>query len=78
MYDPGNVYLIGFALTFFLAAVTMFAAKIAVEKRGEITPLTMSHISYTASAGAALVAAGIAKITLFADYYNEHSIYMPA
>jgi len=78
MHDPGNVYLIGFAFTFFVAALTMLAAKVSVEKRGENTPLTMNHIRYTASAGAALVAAGVAKVTLFADFYKEHSIYMPA
>lgn len=78
MHDPGNVYLIGFAFAFIMAAVTMFFAKRAVEKRGEKTPLTMKHIGYAASAGAVLVMSGIAKITVFAEFYNTHSIYMPA
>ena len=77
MHDPGNVYLIGFALSFFLAAATMWFAKRSMTKRGEYTPLTMDHIKYTASAGAVLVAAGITKITVFADYYATHSMYAP-
>ncbi|MFC1672887.1 hypothetical protein ACFL12_01930 [Pseudomonadota bacterium] len=77
MHDPGNVYLIGFAFAFILAAVTMFFAKRAVEKRGEQTPLTMKHIGYTASAAGVLIMGGIAKITVFAEFYNANSIYMP-
>lgn len=77
MYDPGNVYLVGFALSFIVAAITMLFAKKALDKRGETTPLTMAHIRYTATAGAVLIAAGITKITVFAEFYAIHSMYNP-
>ncbi|PCI41125.1 MAG: hypothetical protein COB46_04875 [Rhodospirillaceae bacterium] len=77
MYDPGNAYLVGFAFSFIVAAITMLFAKKALDKRGEKTPLTMAHIRYTATAGAVLVAAGITKITVFAEFYATHSMYNP-
>ena len=78
MHDPGNVYLIGYAFIFALAGVTMFFAKRAISKRGEITKLTNTPIIACASATAILVAAGVAKVTIFADFSAKHSIYTPA
>jgi len=77
MYDPGNVYVLGYALLFLLAAVTLYFAKRALKKRGEATKLTMTPIIACASMALLLVVAGVAKITLFADFYNAHSIYTP-
>jgi len=77
MYDPGNVYLIGFALLLLLAAATMFFAKRDLNKRSEPTKLTNTPIIACVSMAALLVMAGVVKVTVFADYYNEHSIYMP-
>lgn len=78
MHDPGNVYLIGYAAIFALAGLTMFFAKRAINNRGEATKFTNTPIIACASASAVLVAAGVAKVTIFADFYNKYSIYTPA
>lgn len=77
MYDPGNVYLIGYALMFALAAVTLYFAKRNLENRGEKTRLSMKHIKGCASAAGILAMAGVAKVTVFADFYATHSLYNP-
>ena len=78
MHDPGNVYLIGYAFIFALVGITMFFAKRAINKRGEATKLTNTPIIACASATAILIAAGVVKVTVFADFYTKHSIYTPA
>ncbi|MFC1673740.1 hypothetical protein ACFL12_06275 [Pseudomonadota bacterium] len=77
MYDPGNVYLIGYALMFALAAVTLYFAKRALDSRGEKTRLTMKHVKACASAAGIMAMAGVAKVTVFADFYATHSLYNP-
>ena len=77
MHDPGNVYLLGFALLLLLVAVTLFFAKRDLNKRLEPTKLTNTPIIACVSVAALLVMAGVVKVTVFADYYNTHSIYMP-
>jgi len=78
MYDPGNVYLIGYVFLLMLVAVTLFFAKRALNKRGEETKLTNTPIIACVAVAALLIGAGVAKVTVFADYYNTHSIYVPA
>jgi len=78
MYDPGMVYLIGYALMFAVAGVTLFFAKRAVEKRGEVSALTSKHINACWSAVGLLAIAGIVKVTVFADFYAAYSLYTPA
>ena len=78
MHDPGMVYLIGYAAMFAVAALTLFFAKRAVEKRGEVSKLTAKHIGACWSAMGLLTVAGIIKVTVFADFYATHSIYTPA
>ena len=78
MHDPGMVYLIGYAAMFAVAAVTLFFAKRAVEKRGEVSKLTSKHINACWSAMGLLTAAGIIKVTVFAEFYATHSMYTPA
>lgn len=78
MHDPGMVYLIGFAAMFAMAAVTLFFAKRAVEKRGEASKLSSKHINACWSAMGLLTAAGVIKVTVFAEFYAQHSIYTPA
>ena len=77
MYDPGNLYLIGYALMFALAAVTLYFAKRSLEKRGEASKLSMKHIKGCAAAASVLTMAGVAKVTVFADFYATHSLYNP-
>lgn len=77
MHDPGNVYLLGYAALFALVAVTLYFAKLALNKRGEATRLTMKPIIALATASVLFIMAGVAKVTVFADYYNANSIYMP-
>jgi hypothetical protein len=78
MHDPGNVYLIGYAFLFVLVGTTLYFAKRALKGRGETTQLTTTPIIACASVAAALIGAGLAKVTVFADYYTTHSIYTPA
>ena len=78
MHDPGMVYLIGYAAMFAMAALTLFFAKRAVENRGEVSKLTAKHIGACWSAVGLLTAAGIIKVTVFADFYATHSMYTPA
>jgi len=78
MHDPGMVYLIGYAAMFAMAAVTLFFAKRAVEKRGEVSKLSAKHIKVCWSAASVLTAAGIIKVTVFAEFYATHSMYTPA
>ena len=78
MHDPGNVYLLGFASLLLLVAVTLFFAKRDLNNRLEPTKLTNTPIIACVSVAALLVVAGVVKVTLFAEYYNTHSIYMPA
>jgi len=78
MHDPGNVYLIGYAFLFALVGITLYFAKRALDQRGENTKLTNTPIIACASAAAVLVCAGVAKVTVFANFYTTYSIYTPA
>lgn len=79
MHDPGMVYIFGFAAMLAAAAITMFFAKRALDKRpNERKKMTMKPI-YACSAGSsALMAAAVIKLTVFADFYNTYSMYAPA
>jgi len=78
MHDPGMLYLYGYIAMFAVAAITLHFAKNAVEARGEVSKLSSKHINGLWSAAGVLTAAGVVKLTIFADFYATHSMYTPA
>jgi len=78
MHDPGMVYIFGFAAMLAGVAITLFFAKRSLDKRDdEINKLTMKPIYACWAGSAAMVMGAVVKVTVFADFYNAHSIYTP-
>ncbi len=76
MYDPGNIYAIGFAMMFAFAAGVMFFARRNLEKNGEASALGNKPIIALASASLLMLGAVGIKVILFADFY-AHTMYAP-
>ena len=78
MHDPGMVYIFGFAAMLAGVAITLFFAKRSLDKREEETnKMTMKPIIACWAGSAAMAMGAVIKVTVFADYYNAHSIYTP-
>ena len=73
--DPGNIYMIGFALMFAMTAAVLYLAKRAQEKNGEAKPISMRPINVCLAVAATISAAVLTKAALFADFYDTYSIY---
>jgi len=79
MYDPGMVYIFGFAAMLAGVAITLFFAKRSLDKReDEVNKLTLKPIFACGAASAVMVMSAIVKITVFADFYNAYSMYAPS
>jgi|GEM_PF-1938835 len=78
MHDPGMVYIFGFAAMLAGVAITLYFAKRSLDNRAEETnKLTMKPIYACWAGSAAMVMGAVVKVTVFADFYNAHSIYTP-
>ncbi len=75
--DPGNIYVVGFALMFTLVAAVLYAAKRTQEKNGEQPTISMKPINACIGVAATMSAAMLVKASLFAEFYDTHSIYAP-
>jgi len=79
MHDPGMIYILGFAAMLAGVAITIFFAKRSLDGRAEeINKMTMTPIYACWAGSAAMVLGAVVKLTVFADFYNAHSIYMPS
>ena len=76
--DPGNIYVVGFALMFGFAAVVLYAAKRTQEKNGEENTITMKPVNVCLALAATMSGAMLVKASIFANFYDTHSIYAPA
>jgi len=78
MHDPGMVYIFGFAAMLAGVAITLFFAKRSLDKRDEeANKMTMKPIYACWAGSAAMVMGAVVKVTVFADFYNAHSMYTP-
>ncbi|MDH5489205.1 MAG: hypothetical protein OEX17_04675 [Rhodospirillaceae bacterium] len=75
--DPGNIYVVGFALMFGFAAAVLYAAKRTQERNGEETTISMRPINVCLALAATMSAAMLAKASIFANFYDTYSIYAP-
>jgi len=78
MHDPGMVYIFGFAAMLAGVAITLYFAKRSLDKRDEeANKMTMKPIYACWAGSAAMVMGAVVKVTVFADFYNAHSMYTP-